>query len=130
MDTSMKLSRREKAKLIWKYLRPVVWYFAVALICACLAMVFNALTPQVIKITVDSILGTQEPELPAILLRWVSVEALRMEPVRGLWLAAIGVMLTALLRGICSFGQRLNLSKGSEGFVKGIRTICMIIFSI
>ena len=30
-------------------------------------------------------------------------------------------MLVAVLRGFCSYGQRLFLSKGSEGFVKGIR---------
>jgi len=121
METTFKLSGKEKLRLIWRYLRPVVWYFVVALTCACLAMVFNALTPQIIKITVDSILDTQDPDLPKFMLRYFSVDALRQQPVQALWIAAIGVMLTALLRGVCSFGQRLNLSKGSEGFVKGIR---------
>lgn len=121
METTFKLSGKEKSRLIWKFLRPVVWYFVIALTCACLAMVFNALTPQIIKITVDSILGTQDPDLPKFVLRYITVDGLRQKPIQALWLAASGVMLTAFLRGICSFGQRLNLSKGSEGFVKGIR---------
>ena len=121
METNLKLSRQDKTRLIWKYLGPVVWYFAIALTCACLAMVFNALTPQIIKITVDAILGTEEAALPAVVQRWISVEALRATPVRALWMAAAAVLVTALLRGICSYGQRVNLSKGSEGFVKGIR---------
>ena len=107
--------------MIWKYLGPVIWYFAAALSCACLAMVFNALTPQIIKITVDSVLGDQTPELPLFLQKVLSVDALRTQPLKALWVAAAGVIVTALLRGVCSFGQRLNLSKGSEGFVKAIR---------
>ena len=30
-------------------------------------------------------------------------------------------MVTALLRGLCSFGQRAQLSRGSEAYVKGLR---------
>ena len=56
METTRKLSRREKLSLIGKYLRPCWGHFAAALLCACLAMVFNALTPQIIRLTVDSIL--------------------------------------------------------------------------
>ena len=108
METNLKLSRQDKTRLIWKYLGPVVWYFVIALTCACLAMVFNALTPQIIKITVDAILGKEEAALPAVVQRWISVEALRATPVRALWMAAAAVLVTALLRGICSYGQRVN----------------------
>lgn len=117
MEPNLKLSRQEKLALIWSYLKPVVWFFTAALTCACLAMVFNALTPQIIKITVDSVLGTEPLALPDKLAVWITA----MEPVQALWTAAIAVMVTAVLRGICSYGQRINLSKGSEGFVKGIR---------
>lgn len=72
METTQKLSRREKLSLIGKYLRPCWGHFAAALLCACLAMVFNALTPQIIRITVDSILGTEPVRLPAFLMRWLS----------------------------------------------------------
>ena len=46
----------EKVQLIVRFLRGSIHYFVVALLCACLGMVFNALTPQVIRLTVDSIL--------------------------------------------------------------------------
>ena len=117
MEPNLELSRQEKLALIWSCLKPVVWFFTAALTCACLAMVFNALTPQIIKITVDSVLGTEPLALPDKLAVWITA----MEPVQALWTAAIAVMVTAVLRGICSYGQRINLSKGSEGFVKGIR---------
>ena len=43
-----------------------------------------------------------------------------MAGARALWIAAGAVLLTALLRGLSTFGQRTQLSRGSEGFVKGI----------
>lgn len=121
METQIKLSRREKTSLILRYLRGCIGFFAIALLCACLGMVFNALTPQIIKITVDSVLGTAETELPRFLQRWFSVEQLRNEPLTALWVAAGAVLVVAALRGLCTYGQRVNLSKGSETFVKNIR---------
>ena len=35
--------------------------------------------------------------------------------------AAAGVALAAAVRGVCIYGMRVNLSKGSEGFVKSLR---------
>ena len=67
METPFQLSRHEKTHLILRYLRSCLGYFAIALLCACLSMVFNAMTPQIIKITVDSILGTEPAELPGLL---------------------------------------------------------------
>ena len=119
--STFKLSGREKAGLIWHYLRPCWGHFAAALLCACLSMALNALTPQIIRITVDSILGSEEAKLPALVLRVLPLETLRQEPVTALWWAAGAVMVTALLRGLCSFGQRAQLSRGSEAYVKGLR---------
>ena len=122
METQpFRLRKKEKMQMIWRYLRPVFWFFAAALACACLSMVFNALTPQIIKLTVDVILDSGPAELPRFLENVLTVDALRAAPVQALWLAALAVLVTALLRGVCSYGQRINLSKGSEGFVKAIR---------
>ena len=89
-QSTFKLSGREKAGLIWHYLRPCWGHFAAALLCACLSMALNALTPQIIRITVDSILGSEEAKLPALLLRVLPLETLRQEPVTALWWAAWG----------------------------------------
>ena len=121
MDTSFKLSRREKTDLILRYLRRCLGLFSVALVCACLSMVLNAVTPQIIKITVDSILGTEPAALPKALQGVLSLDILQSDPIRALWMAAGAVIVVALLRGLCSYGQRIHLSKGSERFVKGIR---------
>lgn len=121
MEPQMKLSRREKAGLIFRYLRGNTHFFIEALVLASLSMVLNALTPQIISITVDSILGTKEPELPKILESFLNLEALKADPQKALWIAAGAVLVTALLQNLCTFGQRLRLARGSEQFVKSIR---------
>ena len=121
MEPHFHLSRREKTDMVLTYLRGSLGYFVIALICACLGMVFNALTPQVIRITVDSILDTEPANLPGFLEKIIPLESLRAEPLTALWIAAGAVLLFAILRGLCNYGQRLNLAKGSEGFVKRIR---------
>ncbi len=121
MEPHFHLSRREKANMVLTFLRGSLGFFAFALLCACLSMVFNALTPQVIRLTVDGILDTGEVDLPAFLEEWIPLEALRSDPLPALWAAAGAVLLFAALRGVCTYGQRLNLAKGSEGFVKRIR---------
>lgn len=119
--TEPKLSRREKAGLILRYLQGNVGFFAAALVFACLSMVFNSLMPQIVRITVDSVLAAEPEELPKLVRPFLPLELLRADPLRSLWMAAIAVAVAAALRGICTYGQRVNLSKGSEGFVKSIR---------
>lgn len=121
MEPQFKMSWRDKTDMILRYLQGCVGYFLVALICACLSMVLNAITPQIIRITVDSILGSEPVALPFSVQRVLSLEILKSDPIRGLWMAAGAVLLVALLRGICSYGQRIQLARGSERFVKSIR---------
>lgn len=121
MEPQFKLPRQEKMSMILRYLRGCGKFFVIALACACLGMVFNALTPQIIRVTVDSVLGEEPLELPALVQGILPMDTLKAEPLHALWIAAAAVLVTALFRGLCNYGQRINLAKGSEGFVKGIR---------
>ncbi len=121
MEPQTKLAGGEKFRLIRRFLRGSVHYFVLAIAFACLGMVFNALTPQIIRITVDSILGSEPLELPGFLQGLIPAEQLRANPLDSLWWAAGAVLLAAALRGLSGYGQRVNLSKGSERFVKRIR---------
>ena len=116
-----KLTGRGKAKLVVRYLRPVAWLFALGLLMSLFSQVFNALIPQIVRVTVDSVLGTEKPQLPAALAGALPIEALRADPAMALVWAAGAVVLFAVLRGFAIFGQRIFLARGSEGFVKGIR---------
>ena len=116
-----KLTGRGKARLIARYLRPVAGFFALGLLFSLFSQVFNALIPQIVRVTVDSVLGPDEPQLPGVLKSLLPIEALRSEPGQALAWAAAAVAAFAVFRGLAIIGQRLFLAKGSEGFVKGIR---------
>lgn len=116
-----KLSGGEKARLVIRYLRPVAGFFVAGLLFSMFSQVFNALVPQIVRVTVDSVLGTEEPQPPGFLLKLLPIEQFRSGPAQALVWAAGAVVVLAILRGIAIFGQRVCLAKGSEGFVKRIR---------
>ncbi len=116
-----KLTRNEKTQMILQYALPVLKYFIAGLLLSMLSIAFNAMTPQVIRVTVDSILGAQETNLPAWIMSLPGFATLAADPVRALWIAAAAVMIIAIMRGVCGYGLRINMSRGSEGFVKSIR---------
>ena len=123
-ELQFKLPRREKAALIWRFLKPVVGFFIAALLFACLSNAFHAMTPQIIKVTVDNILGNAAPAEGDWFSSLLPLEALRADPGRSLLWAAIAVAVVALFRGVFIFGQRradlgVRLGvHGGEGVVK------------
>ncbi len=121
MEPEFKLAAGEKVRMIIRYLRGNLGYFAAALICACLTMALQALMPQIIRVTVDSVLGTEPLDLPKLVTGLIPLERLKAEPLLVLWTAGVAVLVVAVCRGVFSYGQRVNLAKGSEGFVQGIR---------
>ena len=112
---------REKAGLVLRCLRGSRGFFAAAILLAFLNIICNALIPQIIRLTIDSVLGAKAPGLPRFLLALLPLDRLRADPRTALWAAAGAVVLAAALRGLCIYGMRVNLAKGSEGFVKKLR---------
>ena len=91
-----KLTGRGKARLIARYLRPVAGFFALGLLFSLFSQVFNALIPQIVRVTVDSVLGPDEPQLPGALKSLLPIEALRSEPGQALAWAAAAVAAFAV----------------------------------
>ena len=121
MESQKKLSLREKIRMILDQLQGNWGFFAGAILLAYMNTICNAVIPQIISVTVDSVLGAKEPDLPGFLAALLPLDRLRADPWTALWIAAGAVVLTAALRGVCIFGMRINMAKGSEGFVKKLR---------
>ncbi len=113
--------KKQKAALIWRFLKSSVGIFALALVFSMLNTALNAVTPQVIRVAVDSVIGKQAYSLPQWLISAFSLEAARSDPAR-LLLASAGVILAvSVLSGICSYFSTMGVSKSSENFVKALR---------
>lgn len=94
--------------------------FALSLLASALATVLNFLTPQVIRLTVDSVIGDKPVALPAFLQR--AFAAIQTSPLQDSLLAcAAMVLLLALAGGVCTYFSRTLTAKGSEGFIKRLR---------
>ena len=130
MEPQFKLSRQQKVRMILRYLKGCLKFFIAALVCACLTMAFHALTPQVIRITVDTVLKSDASAVPQILQSILPVKFLLENPGQALWIAAGAVLLLALLRGVFNYGQRVNLSKGSEASLNTFGMTSFATFSI
>ena len=114
-----KLTGSGKAKLVVRYLRPVAWLFALGLLMSLFSQVFNALIPQIVRVTVDSVLGTEKPQLPAALAGALPIEALRADPAMALVWAAGAVVLFAVLRGLCHLRTEALPRQRLRGLCKG-----------
>lgn len=117
----MKQKKTNNFPLMAQYMKGNISFFILALLCSVLSTVCNSVTPQILSVTVDSILGDEDYTLPALLSRFTSLEALRANIGNALLLAAVAIIITAAIGGIGSFGTRTATAKGSEGFVKGLR---------
>ena len=116
-----KQKKENNFPLMAKFLKGNLLFFATALLCSVLSTVCNSLTPQVISVTVDSVLGTEDYTLPAALRAFTSLDWLRANPGQTLLLAAGAIIIAALIGGLGNFGTRTATARGSEGFVKGLR---------
>ena len=115
-------SNKQKPKasaVVFRFVRKNLWLFGLGLLCSVLNTAFNSLTPQIIRMTVDSVIGSSE--LPD----WMQATGLAQFAAGNvrtmLLLAAVAVLITAILSGIFSFFARLNTAKASENSIKALR---------
>ena len=86
-----------------------------------IANIASFLTPQVIRVTVDSVINDQPFSLPGFVLSWIDSfggrEALRSHII----VCAAAALLFAVINGVANFVSRMNLAKGCEGAVESLR---------
>ncbi len=102
-------------------------------LCACVPVhgALNALTPQIIRITVDSILGSGKAKLPAKLLRVLPLERCGSEALSRLSGGLGAVMLTAPAAGPVQPWPAGPAGPGpGEPTSRASGTICTATFSI
>lgn len=111
--------KQKSSALVFRFVKNNLWLFGLGLLCSMLNTVFNSLTPQIIRVTVDSVIGSAE--LPG----WVTALGLeqlaKSQPAKMLILAAAAVLVTAVLSGLFSFFARFQTAKASENSIKALR---------
>ena len=107
-------------RLIRRFAKGSILLFIVAVICSILNTAISSLTPQILRVTVDSVIGQEPLNLPDFLTSRLS-GLLEGDKGRLLLYASGAILLTAALSGIFYYLLRVCLAKGSENFVKRMR---------
>ena len=119
MQTNQTLDR---GRLIRRFLQGSILFFLLCMICALLAALADMITPQIIRLAVDHIIGTQPAENMSATVAGLVERFGGTVYLRGhLWILALAVVLVALVKSGSQYGFRVFNALGSETMVKTMR---------
>lgn len=110
-----------KAALIFRFLKPCLPLMLTGLFFSAMITVCQAFIPQVIRISVDGVLGSDLSKIPEWVKAFLSEETIRENPGKMLTIAALAVILLAAINIAANYYSKVFAAKGSESFVKGMR---------
>ena len=110
-----------KAAMIFRFLKPCLPLMLTGLFFSAMITVCQAFIPQVIRISVDGVLGSDLSKIPEWVKAFLSEEPIRENPGKMLTIAALAVILLAAINIAANYYSKVFAAKGSESFVKGMR---------
>ena len=116
------MNRRKREKLLLRFLAGSKALFLLCMCCAALSALADMIIPQIIRVTVDNVIGDGPVNdlarpVQALLRAVGGTEALRQK----LWLTAVAVMVVALISAAARYGFRVANARASETLVKTMR---------
>ena len=110
-----------KLSLVWKFLEGSKKFFVISIFATLMVNLFEMLTPQVIRTTVDSVIGNEPLDLPEIIVTWIEHLGGTAYLKEHLGIAAVIVLIFAVCGAVFRYIFMLYNSKGAERFVKTSR---------
>lgn len=111
-----------KSGLVFEFLKGSTHYFVISILTAIIVTGLDMISPQLIRITVDSVLGEEPPDLPKFFMHV-------FENVGGvpyfkehLWIIGIMIVIVALFSAVFRYLFTLYNTKGAESLVKTMRS--------
>ena len=95
--------------------------FLLAIVMVIVAVVANYMTPQVIRVTVDSVINDTPFNLPAFLVDWINSIGGRETLRQHIVLCALVALIFAVISGLSNYSSRMSLARACEGTVARIR---------
>ncbi len=109
------------AGLVRIFLRGSKRWFALAAVLTSLVSLFELLNPQIIRFTVDSVLGGKEPDSGGLLAILPDLMG-GVEFIRGhLWVSACAVLVVSAATLVCRYLFQLTNAVGAETLVETMR---------
>nr|WP_312577831.1 ABC transporter ATP-binding protein [Sedimentibacter sp.] len=117
----MKQKNKINYKILFSYADGLKKFLFISAIATVLRVFINFITPQVIRVTVDSVIGNEPMNFIPPIMNVVDAVGGRQGLRENIWISAVAVLLLAAITCICDYISRVTISKGSEGIIKNIR---------
>lgn len=108
-------------KLIKECSKGVRVTFVLSVVFALTSTVFFSFVPQIVRVTVDSVIGTADFDVPVSISNYLHSLGGRAYFREHLYVCGLFVLLTTAISGVFNFLSRRNLSVASEGFIQTLR---------
>ena len=117
----MHSGNKSRLKMLFSFIKGFRLLYILAVVFTMLAIVFNYLMPQIIKIVVDSVIGTEPLKLPGFITDFINSRGGRdMLRENLIWCAAAALGL-AVLSGVFTYLYRFCMAKAAEGTIRKMR---------
>lgn len=111
----------QKAQLIWRFLYGSRLMFFISILCAAGTAMADMINPQLIRITIDNVLGDKEPQLPSFAMSLIEAVGGFDHIAKNLWIMALAIVITAIFMVIFQYLFRVCNAKGAETLTKTMR---------
>lgn len=120
-DPDKKKKKPWNSKLAKSLLKGRWWFFIAAFVCMVISSAAAYVSPLVIRMTVDSILGNEPMQAPEWILSLITQVGGRDVLVRNLWIFSLLILVLALLNSAFAFLRGRAAAQGSEEVAKDLR---------
>ena len=110
-----------KLGMILDFLKNSKRWFVFSTLSALFVSVCELISPQIVRFTVDSVIGTEEPDMPAPVLRIIDALGGAASFRDRLWIIALAVVGVAVFTVIFKYCFSVFNTKGAETLVKKMR---------
>lgn len=108
-------------KLILSYSKKYIYLIVISLIATIIKVGASFATPQVIRFTVDSIIGDVPFSFTKSIMNFIYYMGGREGIQQNIWICAVFVLILAFITAVSDYIGKLSMAKGSEGIIKNIR---------
>ena len=114
--------RKGRGKLIWRFLKGSKALFLLCMACSALASLAEMIIPQIIRISIDNVIGGESTENLArpvqdLIASFGGAAVLKQR----MWILALAVVLVAVVNALARYLFRVWNSKATETLVKTMR---------
>lgn len=121
MSAKKDAAKTSRIRLLWSFTKGGRVYIFIAAVTSILSVLFNFFTPQVIRVTIDNVLGDAPFSLPAFLNSFLEDLGGRAFLREHLYLCALAALLFSVLYSVSNLIAMISTAKVSDGTLKRLR---------